>query len=178
MNLDKVLAKLALQAPGQLRKAPSLRLTVFLFAGMEPTAPLDWYPAWNVPRTVTLENLLLMVSKNVLLALMTSLPSNQEPTRSPCAGKNVNLVSTLKLDLLPVLLVPRTFSNLCLDKENALNVIQLKKHCKLVLPPRMTAKMWFVQKVFANMEVFVLQYITDPSVSVLLASLELDVKSM
>lgn len=178
MNPDKNAARLALQAHGLLRKAPSLKPTVSLFVDMELTAPLDWFPAWNVPRTVTLENHLLMDSKNALLALMTSSPSNLEQTKSPCAERNVNLAFTPKLDLPHALLVPRTFSNPCLDNESALNATQRKKHCKLELPPRMSAKMWFVPKVFANMEVSVLQYITDQSVSVPLDLLELDVKSM
>ena len=37
--------------------------------------------------------------------------------------------------------------------------------------------MWFVLKVFANMVVSVLLYITDPNASALLVSLVLDVKS-
>ena len=77
MNPVKAYAKLAPRAHGLLRKDPNLKLIVSLFAGMELTVLVVWYLALNAPRTAILENHHLMVSKNVSVALMICLPSNQ-----------------------------------------------------------------------------------------------------
>ena len=73
---------------------------------MELTAHLVWYLAWNALRTVILENHHLTDSKNALLVLMTSLPSNLEQTKLPSVEKNANQASTQKLVWHPVHLVP------------------------------------------------------------------------
>lgn len=44
-NPDKVPAKPALLALGQLNKAPNPKLIVFLYVAMVLTVPLDWYLA-------------------------------------------------------------------------------------------------------------------------------------
>ena len=105
-KLDKELAKLVLQALGQWKKDPNLKLTVFPFVVMVLTVLLAWYLAWNVPRTVTLVNPHLTDTKNALLALTTSSLTNLEPTESTCAEKSVNQDSTLKLVWLLAHLVP------------------------------------------------------------------------
>lgn len=96
MKLDKVLARLVLLVHGLSNKAPNLKLIVFLSVVMALTAPVDWFLAWNVPKTVTLVNHLSMVSRNVLLALTTCLPSNLVPVKSPVVEKNVLLDTTQK----------------------------------------------------------------------------------
>merc|ERR1712012_778165 len=109
---------------------------------------------------------------------MVCLHSSLEQMMFHSAEKSVNLAITPKLDLLPVPLALLTFSNLSVDKENALNVTQQKKPKDQAPPLRMNVKTLFVLREFANMVAFAWQSITGPNASVLLDSLVPDAKLM
>ena len=103
MNPDKEHVNLVHQELGLKPKDLNLKQTVFQSVVMEPMDHLDWYLAWNVPKTVILEYLHLMDSKNALLVLMVCLHSNLEPMMWLFVGKNVPLDIIQKLDWLHAL---------------------------------------------------------------------------
>lgn len=112
MNQDKEHVKVVHLELGLKPKDLNLRQIVFQSVVMEHMDHLDWYLAWNVPKTVILEYLHLMDSQNVLLVLMVCLHSNLEQMMWLFAGKNVLLDIIQKLDWLHVLHVLLISSNL------------------------------------------------------------------